>query len=93
MSTQMWDAICSLVLEDKKLTPQEISEALQEKGIKPPSNITISTVRSDFLSTLRFLEQKGMLKRSPRAPDVQSPQRPAHQIAKRRRFRKWNISG
>jgi hypothetical protein len=87
------NAIRSLVLADETMTIEEIQQALERKGIKL-SEIAISGIRSEFRSTLRFLEREGLLERRPQMPDVRLPPRPPPKTTTRKkRFRPWHFSG
>jgi hypothetical protein len=82
-----------LVLADEIMTVEEIREILERKGIRL-SEIAISGIRSEFRSTLRFLEREGLLKRRPQIPDVRLPPRPPPKTTTRKkRFRPWHFSG
>ena len=51
-----------LLATDPRSGIEDLEKALEKKGLRVPSRVTISTVKSDFRSSLRVLQDMGMLK-------------------------------
>lgn len=55
--------IREMLLEDFSLTPNEILERLKTEGYRELSRLTATSVKADFRTTLKFLQEKNLMSR------------------------------
>lgn len=61
-------ALMSVIIKNPKSTAAELHEKMKAKGSEI-SQSTVSTVRSDFIRSVNFLDEQGLLKSNPFAGD------------------------
>jgi hypothetical protein len=93
---QLKDRIRRLVLRDYGVSVDAVQQALRRKRVKV-STLTVAGIMSDFKSTLRFLEQEGLIeigkhskrRRSNQSHDLDLKEKPRSRKYPYRGYRPW----
>lgn len=67
-----------IIFYDVNLTPQQILDKLKENGLESTLS-TVSTIRSDFLNSMRVLKEIGALKDDVKSEPTPKPTKPKQQ--------------